>query len=350
MLPAVADRILSSLESALRAQHNVLTLDPAVAAQFRTQVELVLADVVRSIGASEGAARADAESLKIDFHQSGLIGQVRAAQNIHPSDSLTAANVLFDVALPELISEFGDGSTSMFIRISRALHESIMSQVIPASVGYVDALLAKLSMAQSEERMRVSRELHDRVAHGIAASLQRIDLGRAVDTTHSEATGSLLSDAEAILRNALEDTRAIALELRQTVGDKLLEDAVQDYLDDMDVTRPQQTLEGTGRSRRLPAGVGEEAFLIIREAIRNAFLHSDASRVKVRFDWAYDSVEISVSDNGVGFDSGHIKRNSIGLLSMRERAEVIGAELIVTTQLGAGVTILLRFANLGLMP
>ncbi len=76
---------------------------------------------------------------------SDRIGATREAQNIHPSESLKAASVLFDVGLPSLIECLDRADAPSAADTARVFHDSIMKAIIPASLGYVNALLARLT-------------------------------------------------------------------------------------------------------------------------------------------------------------------------------------------------------------
>lgn len=344
---SIRERIVDAMDATLRSEHSPLLEDEPSADQLREQIRDILDDAIAMVDAERAGGKVAADQILKNGNAASIsasIGRSRARQQIHPAESLAAAIRLFDLALPELTARLSvdPASVSAPFAVARALHHSIMARVTPASVGYVDVLLEKLSMAQREERVRVSRELHDRVAHGIAAGMQRINLSALAVGENPKGSAELLVTAIEILNSALDDTRQIALELRQDVGEKLLDDAVRDYLTDSTVRMPVSTVSTLGVPRGLSAGVGEEAFLVIREALRNAVAHSRATSIEVAFDWGESSLLVEVRDNGAGFDSANIKAGSMGLLTMRERAEVIGAELTVVASRGIGTTVAMK--------
>ena len=345
--------VLRTVREQLELQGSILVEDESVFSQFESQVTAIMTDVIDGLDGFDAPTgeRAVRPTGSPATTESRSIGRSRAGQNIHPWDSLAAANVLFDVALPVVTSvysttQMGELTDPSVVaqRVARELQRSIMERITPASVGYVDALLEKLSAAQSEERLRVSRELHDRVAHGIAAALQRVNLSRTSQTGFPEPTMELLSAAEAILRSALEDTRRIALDLRQTVGDRLLDDAVRDYLNDIALSSPQTEVRSLGAPRHLSSGASDEVFLIVREAMRNAIEHSGCRSMVVIFDWGSADLLISVTDDGSGFSIADVGPKSMGLLTMRERAEVLGADLVIESADHEGTSIALSIS------
>ncbi|HEV7184361.1 MAG TPA: ATP-binding protein [Leifsonia sp.] len=329
-LPAIVERVYTRLYERLDEANNVLVSDKTIAKQLHRQVEGILRQTFDRLGVptTQGSARAP---------EGIAVGELRARQNIHPVDSLTAATLLFEVALDEIAAEDLDAG-----RFSRALNASIMANVIPASVSYVNVLLERLAVAHSEERLGISRELHDRVAHGIATGIQRLQLGQQ-NTSEQERRSS---EALTLLESALDETRAIALDLRHSVGDKTLDQAIRDYVTDLDQSGPRVEVRTSHEPYQLSTGVQEEAFIIVREAIRNARRHSHAPCILLAIDWQPTLVALTVSDLGVGFRHDAIRSGALGLIAAQERAELIGAELTIDTEPGKGTTVTLTIARI----
>ncbi|MBO1737226.1 sensor histidine kinase [Leifsonia sp. TF02-11] len=352
--PVVGARIADDLIRALRSRGSALATDPVVAAQLRAQVRVVLRGTYDRLGVA-GLAGTDAgpdagpaagpaagphgtpTGGRTTPHGSG-VGGARARQNIHPADSLTAATLLFDLAFTELVSSGLDPA-----EVARALNAAIMGEVVPASLNYVDVLIERLAVAHSEERLGISRELHDRVAHGIAAGIQRIHLSRQRD----DASPERIDEALRLLESALVETRSLALDLRHSVGDKHLDEAIRDYVADLSPEPPLVDAHSYGTARSLPTGVQEEAFIIVREVVHNARRHSRADRIRLDSHWLVDRLIISVSDDGIGFERDRIRPGALGLIAAQERAELIGAELTIDSTPGSGSTVTLTISRPG---
>jgi signal transduction histidine kinase len=326
---ALRDRIVEALFERLRGAESTLVADPDVSEQLVAQVDWILDRTFDRLGRPAGAGRLATPTR----HGSG-VGETRARQNIHPVDSLSAATELFDVAF-SIISADQDSAVSL-ADLARALNASIMDAVVPASIGYVDVLLERLAVAHSEERLSISRELHDRVAHSIAAGLQRFQLGGVDD-----ASDPRLREGLQLFGAALDETRAIALDLRHAVGDKRLDEALRDYVGDLDDSGPQVETTVDGEPYRLSTAVQEEAFIIVREAVHNARRHSGAELIRVHSCWDRRSLIIVVSDNGHGFAHEAVRSGALGLIAAQERAELIGADLHIAPGLGTGTVLTL---------
>jgi signal transduction histidine kinase len=149
-----------------------------------------------------------------------------------------------------------------------------------------------------------------------------------------------------IVTRALDQTRDLILELRPTMLDDLgLVSAVRWYaethLAPLGVLVAVQT---EGRDRALSPEVTTALFRIVQEAINNIVRYAEASSVRILLRWEPDPVTLRVEDNGRGFDVEAVlgardPATGIGLLGMRERADMIGAALEITSRKGWGTRI-----------
>lgn len=96
------------------------------------------------------------------------------------------------------------------------------------------------------------------------------------------------------------------------------------------------------REKGLTPMVEIELFRIIQETLTNVRKHADANSIKIRFDSVDSFLNVSVQDNGHGFDleeHGSVQGNHFGLQMMRERAEVVGGSVQMDSQKGQGTTV-----------
>jgi signal transduction histidine kinase len=89
----------------------------------------------------------------------------------------------------------------------------------------------------------------------------------------------------------------------------------------------------------LPLPVKEALYRITREAANNIVKHAGATRVTLRLDHGPDATSLEIADDGAGFASSEAYPGHLGLRSMRERAEAVGATLEVESRLGVGTRI-----------
>jgi signal transduction histidine kinase len=262
------------------------------------------------------------------------VGAVRARTGVHPAESLRAAGVLFRQALPRLLEHHRDLPAE---RVALVLHEVIDELVVPAAVSYVDVLLARLSDANRDERRRVARDLHDHTSHGIGAAMQGVDLALHLLATGQSPDVARLRATRQVLLDTLNDVRGMATALRDVVGQRTLGEALQEYLDFTAPVGLEVTFTEEGEATYpLPAYVKEESYLIVREAIRNSFVHGEgASRLDVVVVVADGQLQATVADDGRGFDPTVVDTTrTVGLASLRERTEGLGGS--VALQAGPG--------------
>jgi signal transduction histidine kinase len=270
------------------------------------------------------------------------LGNARAVQGIHPSDSLQAATELFEAALTTF--EMRSATTTDGLRdIAVALNRAIMRRVALAAVPYVTFLLKKLHSAHLEERRRIARELHDRVAHGVGVALQNLELSRFYAEAQPDRSSDKVSAAEEALRDALSTLRQVSADLRDSVGDQGLARALGAYLQANVPPHIRTQLSTSGDSKHLPGEVSEELYLVLREAIRNATLHASPGSIQVSLDITDTYAHACVTDDGSGFESGPAASTRTGgLASMRERSELLGGMFAVTASPGAGTRVEVR--------
>ncbi len=209
-------------------------------------------------------------------------------------------------------------------------------------------LLQKVITAQEEERQRIARELHDEMAQGLTALI--MGLGRLEQAVPDMpmATAGLVDSVKAFASRALNDTRRLILDLRPPVLDDLgLIPAVrmlaESRLEDRGVA---VSITTDGMDDNLPAHLKVTIFRVLQEAINNCARHSQAKNVRIRMRADGERLQAWVEDDGVGFDLASTMRSAegkaaVGILGMKERASLLGGNLEIQTQPGAGTTIML---------
>jgi signal transduction histidine kinase len=284
------------------------------------------------------------------------VGASRANADIHPSSSLAAAGVLFSTALPRLVSFYGvsSGVARTSEQIALCLHETINAVLVQSAVSYVDALLDRLSSAHQEERRRIARDLHDRISHGIGVGVQTCDLALLLLGREQQPDIGRLSKARDVLRETLDDVRTLASSLRDVVGDRRLLTALTEYAEVMlsDDSAIDLRIDDQESGPDLPEFAREEAYLILREALRNAVVHGEGKTyIRIETGVRDGHFHALVADDGIGFDSSRVASGqTVGLYSMTERAEALGGAVSITTSIGAGVVVELLIPQQALYP
>jgi signal transduction histidine kinase/ligand-binding sensor domain-containing protein len=193
------------------------------------------------------------------------------------------------------------------------------------------------------ERVRLSREIHDTLLQSlVGVALQFDDMANDADAApfNRDRLVRMRKQVEEYIREARQsifDLRSpklaahdLAAALREAGEQATAEHAVQFEF----------SLEGT--PRRCSAKVEEQVLRIGQEAVVNAVRHAHASTIRMELRYDGDALTLKVTDDGRGFDPGHQARDAdghYGLVSMRERAEGVGGDLIVASRIGGGTEI-----------
>jgi signal transduction histidine kinase len=202
----------------------------------------------------------------------------------------------------------------------------------------------KITDAQEDERKRIARELHDDTAQGLVDLVRRLDVMEGANSL-PEPAAERLEDVQRRIEDLLQGVRRFIRYLRPSVLDDLgLLPALEGLLADMRSDGLGSTLETQGEERRLPPDVELALFRIVQEALTNVRRHAEASKVVVRVEHNQDSVHLTVTDDGQGFEPpasmGDLALvGKFGFLGMHERAQLLRGSLVVHSELGSGTTV-----------
>lgn len=196
------------------------------------------------------------------------------------------------------------------------------------------------------ERERIARDLHDTLLQSVQG-LMLVFRGIAGGMPAGAPGGPAMERALTLAEEVMVEGRDKVGDLRQAGHGGTLAEALAAYaLRRGEREAASFALQVHGRLRPLHDGVREEAFAIGREAINNAFLHAQASRIDVMLRYGERTFELSVQDDGQGMpDAHHMARaGHWGIAGMRERAAQLGGTLTLRSVPGAGATWTLRVA------
>jgi len=200
------------------------------------------------------------------------------------------------------------------------------------------------ALAVLEERQRLARNLHDAINQSLfSAGLIAEVLPRLWDRDQDEARRSL-EDLRKLTRGAMAEMRALLAELRpSTLTDAELGDLLR-LLGNAFTGRTnipaKVTVLGQGV---LPADVQVAIYRVCQEALNNVAKHAAASLVEISLEHEENAIELSIRDDGQGFDPQRTASGHYGLSMMQERAEAVGAQLLITSQPGYGTELVIRW-------
>jgi len=193
-----------------------------------------------------------------------------------------------------------------------------------------------------EERNRLARELHDSVTQSLFSVTLLSEAALSLLDRDPAKARERLERANELAQGALAEMRALIFQLRpMTLQEEGLLSAVKKHLSALHSRHGRVVeLQVTGSERRLPAPVEDAAFGIVQESLNNVVKHANAPRTQVQLQFDAHSLVVTTVDNGVGFDPGAPRPTpTLGMSSMRERAEGIGGRLTVESELGRGTRV-----------
>jgi signal transduction histidine kinase/HAMP domain-containing protein len=208
----------------------------------------------------------------------------------------------------------------------------------------LQALLHKTLTAQEEERRRIARELHDETSQVLSALLMNVGVLES-QAPVGEPERARIQAVRRLAEEAARNLDTMLFELRPPLLDELgLIPAMRWYVSQMsDAWGLPVTFEG-GKIGRLSDATEVTAFRIVQEAVGNVARHARASAASVRVTPMNGHLRLEVHDDGVGFDpaaAGARAREggSVGLMGMRERAELAGGWIKIDSAPGRGTTV-----------
>ena len=208
----------------------------------------------------------------------------------------------------------------------------------------VQALAGRIKEAEESERSRLARELHDDFGQRLTALRMKLQLSRPAPGPQAAAIDECVAISEELLR----DVRSFARGLRPPLIDEVgLGPALRALVEQHTDTPLSMTVDGHDAIARLPPSIELAAYRVFQEALTNALEHSGATHVSLEMRQDAGAVVIALTDDGSGFEPLDAERASaagqrLGLVSMRERAAFMGAELEVRSAPGRGTTVRLR--------
>ena len=208
---------------------------------------------------------------------------------------------------------------------------------------------ARVESAREEERARISREVHDEFGQMLSAlKLDFQTLASQLRPRRAEARGEFDKRVAAIVREidlSMNTVRRIAAELRPAVFEDLgLAAALTSQLQEFESrTGIRCRRRGLARNPGLAAQPSLAVFRIFQEILTNVIRHANATILEVTAETDRDWFTLRVSDNGKGFDPEHLPPSlSLGLLSMRERANLHGGTIEWSGRRNGGTTVTVR--------
>jgi signal transduction histidine kinase len=207
----------------------------------------------------------------------------------------------------------------------------------------LQALIAVQESFQEEERKRFARELHDELAQKLTVLKLQIAAIMAAASAKDPGLTQQIQDVNSLLTETIHAVGQIAANLRPVVLDELgLVAALRDLAEEFsDRTKVECELSVHPADLSVDGGLATALYRMVQESLTNVARHAQATEVMVSlYRDASGTITLDINDNGKGFASvDQSLRRSFGLIGMRERAAMLGGEMKIHSQPGAGTSI-----------
>jgi signal transduction histidine kinase len=259
-----------------------------------------------------------------------------------PRRVAVAGGVILEGGAVLAAARWGTSAPATFASLSGAVVAALVSGLyIRARRAHVASLVERAArleferdqqalLAAAAERTRISREMHDVVAHSLAVVVSLANGAAAKFGRDPEQSREALESISEIGRQALTDTRRLLSVLRADDGAAARAPQpgigqITDLVDHAAAAGLAAALTVRGDPVPVPAGLALSAYRIVQEAITNAVRHAEgATAVTVGLTWTPDRLEIVVTDDGHGNGQPAGSAGGFGLAGIRERAALYG--------------------------
>src|SRR5215216_1223331 len=197
-------------------------------------------------------------------------------------------------------------------------------------------------LAVMEERNRLARDLHDSAKQKAFAALAQLGTARGLFNGQNPSASMHLSEAENLVSDVIQELTFLVQEIYPiALQEKGLAMALREYIFEWEGHNDITVKFKSREERRLPLGVEQAIYRVTQETLANIARHSHARRVDMSLVYGSDSVQLSISDDGQGFDTSQ-KNHGMGLRSIRERISSIHGNVQVQSAPGHGTRLLVQ--------
>jgi signal transduction histidine kinase len=252
------------------------------------------------------------------------------------------ANLISDIARSSVLAIVG-WIENRLVAVQREQH----SQLVSANIQLRKYALTNEKLAQTQERNRLARELHDTLAHTLSSVSVQLEATKALFDRDPKKARKMLADTIKNTKNGLTETRRTLVDMRSS------------ELESYGLTQALRNLGNSAAERggfkvsyHLDKGmdvlsdeIGHCLYRTAQEALENTLKHANAKNVDVKLMFDADSIKLHVIDDGKGFEAEQLKDEHLGIRGMRERVEMLGGTFTVESESGSGTQISIILEN-----
>lgn len=201
--------------------------------------------------------------------------------------------------------------------------------------------LESLMEGEEKERLRIAKELHDGVNGDLSAIKFKL-------LSLLEMNNSVINEAVTMIDNSCEQVRTISHNLvPPSLKDFNLVEAVDEYCQSMNlIHKPEIHFQQVGNEIRLDKKQEANLFRIVQELVTNSIKHAEAKEINVQLSNLENILQLTVEDNGKGFDPKTVKSDGIGMQNVQSRVDYLNATMdFVSNEKGTSYTIAISTKN-----
>ena len=283
------------------------------------------------------------ETLVIDYD--ALEPERRGMGDRYTSHLALDVPLLFGGRFVGLLATDDPGERREFSNRQIRLIEGIAAHaavVIENARVYQLEIATRMEQAAQEERSRLARDLHDSVTQALFAATLKAEALTLDDDSLSSQAYRVAEDVRRLNRGALAQMRTLLLELRGEPLEDVPVAQLLRHLVEAAEGRARVDVQLTMRGDApLTPTLHVAVYRIVQEALNNVTRHAGASKAWVDLVMEPDALHLVVGDDGRGYEPSAFDPSHMGLRLMRERAEEVGAELSMVSELGRGTVVTL---------
>jgi len=246
------------------------------------------------------------------------------------------ANIFGDIARSVILAIVG-WIENQLVTLQRGQH----TQLVEANKQLRKYALANEKLAQTQERNRLARELHDTLAHTLSSVSVQLEATKALFDRDPAGAKKMLGQTLVNTKNGLTETRRTLVDLRSS------------ELESYGLT---QAIRNMGKSASERGGfkinyhldkgmdvlsdeIGHCLYRVTQETLENTLRHANAKNVSINLLFDEDAIKLQVIDDGVGFETTEVKKEHLGIRGMCERVEMLGGSFTVESDPNNGTEI-----------
>jgi len=253
----------------------------------------------------------------------------------------TGNKLLVKVHVQPILNDRGDYTQSFTlitdITSQRRLEEEVEEEKIKKQKEITHAVFA----AQENERSAIGRELHDNINQILGATKLYIDMAKKDNPNRN----SYLATSSEYTLIAIEEIRKLSKTLiTPLINENGLVNSVKDIAEDIMLVLPINIIITTDDFDEIALGnkFKLDIFRIVQEQINNTLKHAQAEKILIAFKENDGQLLVSVSDDGIGFDTTK-KKSGVGFTNIRSRAELYNGIMQLASEVGKGTQLCLTF-------